>query len=534
MQALKQKWLLLFCCVSIVYFAVAGLLGFEKQLWNDELFTFYISQRSTLRDVWGVLLTGAEQLPPLFYVITRGFNAVFGRSALSFRLPEILGFWVMSAGLFCFVRRRSPVPFACIAMILPMLTSAFYYAYEARPYGLVLGFSALALLCWQSAAEGRMRTLSLVGMSLSLAAALSCHYYAILCFAPFALGEGVRTVVRRRPDFWIWIALLCGFLPLALFLPLIHAARGYSSTFWAKPRWTTPLAFYQGLLGPLALLMLLVITIILALYSCSRFSEGTARPDKFWTLPIHEAAAAFGFVLVPIIGVVLAKTVTGAFTDRYAVSAVMGLSIVLACSLSVIGRESGRAGLLIAAVLVTFFVIESIRTYRHLATQAQERATLYGFLRSYAGGTIPLVLAGPHLFFELSHDARQRQEKTNFIFLADAALAIRYTDTDDVERGLLNLRYLAPLDVRDFHRFCASNGEFLLYDNSEAFSWVARELFKEQRKLTVVAQNGGGLLFRVLPKGGQDLAYASSPSPAFSIFGSDCKYANCSAIRSKQ
>jgi hypothetical protein len=534
MRALKQKWLLLFCCVSIIYFAIAGLLGFEKQLWNDELFTFYISQRPTFGDVWGVLLTGAEQLPPLFFVITRGFIAIFGRSALSFRLPEILGFWVMSAGLFCFVRRRSSAPFALIAMILPMLTSTFYYAYEARPYGLVLGFSALALLCWQSAAEGRMRTLSLVGMSLSLAAALSCHYYAILCFAPFALGEGVRTVVRRRLDFWIWIALLGGFLPLALFLPLIKAARGYSSTFWAKPHWTTPLAFYQGLLGPLALLMLLAITIILALYSGSRFSEGTARTDKPFTLPIHEAAAAFGFVLVPIIGVVLAKSVTGAFTDRYVISAAMGLSILLACSLSVIGRGSGRAGLLIAAMLVTFFAIESMRTYRHLATRAQERATLYGFLRSYAAGGIPLVIAGPHLFFELSHDARQHQEKTNFIFLADTALAIRYTNTDDVERGLLNLRYLAPLDVRDFHRFCASNGEFLLYSDAEPFSWVARELFKEQRKLIVMAQNGGGLLFRVLPKGGQELAYTPLPRPLFSIFGSDCKYANCLALRSKQ
>jgi hypothetical protein len=508
MQALKQKWLLPFCCVSIVYFAIAGFLGFEKQLWNEELFTFYIAQLPTFGDVWRALLTGAEQLPPLFFVITRAFIAVFGSSPLAFRLPEILGFWFMSASLFCFVRKRSSAPYAFIAMLLPMVTIAFRYAYEARPYGLILGFSALALLCWQSAAEGRMRTLSLIGLSLSLAAALSCHYYAILCFAPFALGEGARTVVRRRLDFWIWIALISALLPLALFLPLIKAAMGYASTFWARPTWTGPIDFYREVLSQIALLMLLAITIILGLYSGARSREGTARARKPGTLPSHEIAAAFGFVLLPVIAVVLAKAITGVFTDRYALSAVIGVSILLAWSLSVIGRESGTAGLLIAAMLVAFFGIESARTYQHLAAEVQERAALHRFLRSYAVGDVPLVIAGPHLFFELSHDAAQRQEKRNFIYLADTALAIQYLHTDDIDRGLLNLRHWAPLDVRDFQRFCASNREFLFYDEPEVFSWVARELFKE-RKLTVVAQNAGGLLFRVLPKGGQELAYTA-------------------------
>ena len=121
-------------CVSLIYFAVASVLSWRKQFWNDELFTFYISRRPTLTDVWQVLLTVAEQLPPLFFVITRAFTRAFVDSRLSFRLPEILGFWVMCASLFYFVRRRSSTAHGLIAMLLPMLTGAFYYAYEARPY----------------------------------------------------------------------------------------------------------------------------------------------------------------------------------------------------------------------------------------------------------------------------------------------------------------------------------------------------------------------------------------------------------------
>jgi hypothetical protein len=45
-------------------------------------------------------------------------------------------------------------------MLFPLITNAYPYAYEARPYGLLLGFCGLSLLCWQSAAEGQSRLLS--------------------------------------------------------------------------------------------------------------------------------------------------------------------------------------------------------------------------------------------------------------------------------------------------------------------------------------------------------------------------------------
>jgi hypothetical protein len=500
-QTLEQRPALLFCCASAVYFAIAATLAFEKRLWNDELFTFYIASRPALRDIWQALLTGAEQLPPLFFIITRAFTAVFGTSKLSLRLPEILGFWLMTASLFCFVRRRSSsVAYGLVAMLLPMVTVAFDYADEARPYGLVLGFSGTALLCWQTVTAGRTKALSRVGLTLSLAAALSCHYYAVLSWGPFVLGEGVRTIVKRRLDLWTWVALLAGLFPLLFFWPLIKAARGYSSHFWAKPRWTVPIAFYSDLLDP-ALLLLFAIPIILALYLTFRPTNGPAQKYSPCSLAPYEIAAMFGFLLLPIFGTLAAKTVTGAFTNRYAMSAVMGLSILLAWSVCVIGRRSSSVGLLIALALVTVFAADGLRQYRSLAADRQERAELYQALRSHVSAGAPLVIADPHLFFELSHDAAQRQKGQQFVFLADRDLALRYTGTDGVERGLLALRNWAPLDVRDFHRFCASNREFLLYGDSEPFSWVARELVNEGRTLTVSARVGGQFLFRVVPKG---------------------------------
>jgi hypothetical protein len=490
----ERRPLILVGCISLIYFLVTGVLAVRKPFWNDELFTFYIARLPGIGDVWNALLSGAEQLPPLFFVATRAFITARGYSQLSFRIPEILGFWFMSLALFFFVRKRSSVTYGVIAMLVPLVTRAYYYAYETRPYGLVLGFSGLALLCWQAATEGRLRVLSIAGLWLSLAAAVSCHYYAVLCFIPIGLGELARTIARRRLDLFVWTALVGGLLPLAFFLPLIRAGLEYSSKFWAKPNWVTPLGFFERLLEP-APLVLFAIPLIMALHSLYAPADRTDSARKTSRTSLHEITAAVGFTVLPLFSVLLAKLVTGAFTDRYAVAAVIGVSILLALSIAKVTQQSGTAALCITAVLLASFILSAFKTYGELSGIVQTETTTYQFLQKENSGALPLVIAGPHLFFELSHVAAQRGDELKLIYLADPALAVTYTHTDDVERGLLALKQYAPIDVRDFHHFCASHKQFLVYGYSEPFSWVIQELAGEGRSLSVKAQNGSGILF---------------------------------------
>ena len=65
----------------------------------------------------------------------------------------MLGYLLMSVCVFGFVVRRASRLYGLVAVLLPIATIAHGYAYEARAYGLVLGFSAAALLCWQRSAE---------------------------------------------------------------------------------------------------------------------------------------------------------------------------------------------------------------------------------------------------------------------------------------------------------------------------------------------------------------------------------------------
>lgn len=491
--ALKRSALGMVGFWTIFYFVLVFSLAHQKPFWNDELFTFYISRLRNLSDVWNALLTGAEQLPPFFFVITRAASAIFGFGHVFFRLPETLGYWLMCVSLFYLVRVRCSVMYGLIAMAFPLVTASFEYAYEARPYGLVLGLCALALSSWQAASRYRLRVLSLVLLTLSGAAAMSCHYYALLGLLPIVVGECVRCIYRKKIDFGPWIAFALWIVPLAFFLPLIKAAHSYSEAFWSKPKWTNTLGFYNTLLTPTALTFA-VILIGLGIYHLARSSQNGDRIRVPGNIPVYEVAAVSAFALVPVLGIFLAKTVTGAFNFRYGLPAVIGLSILVAWSSSVLSDQRADIGVALFLMLSALSLANGMRLYLEVGDTLNTRVSAYQFLRMEAAGK-PIVIVDPHLFFELSHDVTQRGSNMQLIYFADTTLALKYTNTDTVERGLLALKRLAPLDVRSFGQFNATHDHFLVYGYPGPFEWLVEDLIASGWELVVEGRNGKQLLF---------------------------------------
>ena len=497
-QCERRKVLLLWS-FSIFYLVGTCLLASQKLMWLDELFTFYISGLPSVSDIWSALLTGGEQIPPFFHIITRISLSIFGVNELAIRLPEVFGFWVMSLCLFRFVSKRSSALYGFAAMLFPLVTKAYFYAYDARPYGIVLGFAGVALVCWQSAAEGHGRKLSLIGVATSFAAAVSSHYYAVLLFVPLGVGEAVRSISLRRLDLPIWVAIGSGMIPLLLFAPLIQQARAHSATFWAQPHWRSILDFYYSLLAP-ALLPLVVMLVLSAVYSTTRPNSPNSRnQESRFTPPFHEIAAALGFIALPVVAFVLAKVVTGALTSRYALPSVIGFSILFAfAAYRLLDGRAIMGASLVVSLFCGFMMVE-VRSFQSMVEATSDQAKTYDFLRSTNENKLPIVGSDLHTFMTLAHYAPP-DIASRVVYLADPQASLRYLGHSSVDQGILDLKPWFGLKVEKYAPYVAFQKRFLVYGGVHIGNWLLFELKRANMRIELRGRNGDNLLFLVSPK----------------------------------
>jgi Dolichyl-phosphate-mannose-protein mannosyltransferase len=312
--------------VSAIYFADIFLKASRKLFWFDELFAFYLCRLPTFRDTWSAVTRGADFNPPLFYLLTRFTQRLFGDGLIGTRLPEIIGVWLFCICLFLFVARRTGVISGFIAGAFPFFTLAQYYAYEARAHGMVLGWCGLTLLCWQRNDEGRARYLWLTGFGLSLAGALLTHVCAIYLLVPFAVVEGYSFLVRARVNWGIVtvMALVSSSVILVVYRPLFLAYRSTMSGAFAAASHDVFDRFLVHVIGPG--------TMILLLWLLLRAWDGKGLGGQESTrvfIPAREVVLALGFAGIPLMGLLGAKISHGPFFDRYFLSSIAAYAIAL-------------------------------------------------------------------------------------------------------------------------------------------------------------------------------------------------------------
>src|SRR6266481_124886 len=192
-QIIAESRAVAWAVFTVLYAIPTVYLAHLKLFWDDEFFTLYLSRTPTWQDLLQALATGADQHPPSFYYLTHLMTTVFGSGHVTVRLPAILGFWLLCICLYEIVRDLATPEWAVVAMFFPLSTGFYYYASEARGYGLVCGFSALAMLSWMRSAAHRKRTAYVPLLAVSIAAGVASHYYAVLVVVALALGELIRT-----------------------------------------------------------------------------------------------------------------------------------------------------------------------------------------------------------------------------------------------------------------------------------------------------------------------------------------------------
>jgi Dolichyl-phosphate-mannose-protein mannosyltransferase len=480
--------------VSLLYVGCTVTLAAHKQMWNDELFTYYLAllpNASTLRHA---LLTGAEQIPPTFHLLTRGAFALFGTGQVAIRLPEIAAFLIMMLCLYRFVTAISSPFYGLIGMVTPLVTDAYRYAYEARPYALVLGFSGLALVCWQES-TGPRRPWAIGGLVLALAATLSSHYYGVLTFAGIGIGQVIRSWKRGKLDVPLWAALGVGAaVPILAFWPFITRAAGYASTFSSPPsRLGQVLDFYRQLLlpgtSPLEATLLLA-----AAYGL------TVTPSPSSESPVRYAwadlGAGFGFAVVPAIAFALGKVATHAFVHRYALASVLGISILLALVVYYLPRGRAVVGMGYLVLVIVWFPLAQRNSLRTLDEDVSVTNTAIDLLRAQ-DDRLPIVASEPHIFMTLAHYAPP-EITSRLVYLTDPAASLRHLGHNSVDRGMSEL--IGPwfhLPVQAYAPFLRSHRTFLVYGNLGWLNWVTTQLCEDHRVLELQSRVDEDYLFLV-------------------------------------
>lgn len=472
-----------------LYVIAVGSLIVRAPLWNDELYTWYFAQLPTTGDVWDALETGVEQLPPAYYALTRASLAVFGGNEVGLRIPSLLGFLLACACVYAVVARRTSAWYGLVAALVLLASGAAPYAWEARPYALVLGFAAAAVLGHQLRADGVRPRLAVVGLALTLAGATAVHYYGALVVVPIALAETVRASMRRELDRGVVVALFAPLVPFAVSIPLLQEARQYRGAFWTEFDLGSAPEFFVFLLRAEVFSSSRIPTWLGLAFSGVVIGASLVVLLRRERVAQVEIGAAVGFLLLPLVGVLVGDLVTGAYVERYVLSAAIGPALLVPLALHRIAGGRPRIAMVTAALLTLWFAVLFQYWHRDIGVDLDRRDRLVAFVEEHAAGDLPVAVAHPHDYLELAHDAPQ-PVAARLMRLSDPERSLEYTGSRSTEDGLVVLAGFAPLRVVPYKE---QRAPFLLLRTvrGEADDWVEQALATDGARLRVVAADEG-------------------------------------------
>jgi hypothetical protein len=485
-----EKWpgLFLFLFTAVYTFG-AVCAASRRTFFIDEIITSCLADLPDIRQIWPLIAKGIELNPPLPFWIAWVIHHTIGGGEITSRIPAIFGFWLMCLCLYYFVRRRCGGIYGFVAFLLPMFTYPAWDSAVARGYGLMLGMSALALLSWQLASDRIRRRLALGGLAAGLAGAISCHYYAVYVAGAIGFGEIIRIRERRKADPAVWFAIVAGLSPLAVCAQLVRSASaGALKNFWVSPQPGFVYDSYANLLGPTAMVFILLLAVLLwppRRHTVSEQNRGRIR----WAEPAlgrHELAACVVLVAMPLVVYLAALFTPVPFFTRYVQPVTIGFTVILAVFTHRIGGAGVRFQSLLISLLVwscllpwTFWQFSKIATLRTPGAYLEQHPKLP------LDSGLPIVFDCESDFIEFYHYGTP-EVRSRIYSLLNSEAAIRFRGSDTVQRSIALAQTVRELHAVDYHEFLAGHREFLVVRLSEE-GWVVQSLLADGAQVQLVS-----------------------------------------------
>lgn len=455
------RWAALFV---LLFLASSIAIDLRTQMWLDELFTFYIAKQPGTRQIIAAIMEGCDGSPPIYAMIVQHLLP-FVKSELAVRLPSTLGFCGMLLAMMAFCRRRLPAAHSYVAALIACYL-CLYYSTDGRPYGVVFGCVAGALLCWQLAAEGRRRSVTIPLLAVLLALMVAMHYFAIFFLIPLALAELWRARSRGKLDFGVIAAMLPAPVILAAHYPLIAASRRFQTHYWSPATLRAIEPFYDKFFLPV-LQIACVGLFVLAAWPKSRHDEDDEYQMNRERFRAHEWIALGAIALMPIVVVAVSTYTTHVFVDRYVLWAVVGFALLAAALVCRASNGRAAVGLTIIALMLVFIVRQERLALKRAGT-LRDSPELTAALDRLPDGPEPIVVAGDHEFLELDHYAIPRIRQ-RLMYVANPEADLRYLRTDTSTLLLMALSHRIPIHVEPYQAILAKYHRFLVAATSENY-----------------------------------------------------------------
>jgi hypothetical protein len=348
-------------CAGIAFLVLSAtlflILSSSLLLTGDEFLSLWTDRLPTLAQIAHVQRTCPISIDPLLYhVAAHTAIGIFGVGPFALRLPSVIGYLLMQVCLFFFVRRIAGGNAAFFALAFPAVTSTLLYSVDARPYGLLLGFLTLAMVCWQTATRRQLRrTPWLVTLAASIAVTINLHYFGVLLLIPLCVAESYRAWRRKAVDVPVLCAIAAGAAGILGVLPFLKAASEFRSHYCCyqlkldaiSEVYLSMFPHMRGTRLEPAMDALLLVAALLILWSCF-------RQVRLGSVMFREAEGVLliTFALLPFAGYILARLTTHVLEPRYVIGAFPSIAALVAIGIApAFGRRGVRRAVYAAMYL---------------------------------------------------------------------------------------------------------------------------------------------------------------------------------------
>ncbi|MDQ3864418.1 MAG: glycosyltransferase family 39 protein [Actinomycetota bacterium] len=338
---LWERWAILALLAIMLLGALLRFYGLGLQsLWSGELASWDLSNRGTLSQV--IQGVRGEIQPPLYILILRFAQWIFGDSEWALRLPSAFAGWLCIPAIYLLGKRLYSEREGIIAaLFLAVLWAPIYYSQEARSYSMLILLSILTTYFWWGVMLGLRyrRELPAREAALYVVCAVLCaylHYFGLLLVMLQGAALAALAYGALRKAMLLFTPVAIAYLP---WLPsMVHQFRHSAHDGSGGPALQTLPDYFQFLFGRSGLLSLAAWTLL-----CFLFIRGwdDLRPRrKGGGVPPGSLLAAWA--LGPfIVACVVSQSTVQLLTDENLLVSLPAVYLLLARSVT--RTFSGRA-----------------------------------------------------------------------------------------------------------------------------------------------------------------------------------------------